>query len=86
MLKQSIHVREYRRDNPEKQAKQDTQDDDKQRVHKTKTNKTQHRETGKIGYTRRRQIKQNRIHKTKTNKAKSQHNMHWTPTYANKHK
>ena len=28
-------------------------------VHKTKTNKTQHRETGSIGYTRRRQTKHN---------------------------
>jgi len=29
---------------------------------------------------------QNRVHKTKTNKAKTQHNMCWTPLYANKHK
>ena len=28
-------------------------------VHKTKTNKTQHRETDNIGYTRRRQTKHN---------------------------
>jgi len=26
------------------------------------------------------------VHKTKTNKTKTQHNMCWTPLYANKHK
>jgi len=35
----------------------------------------QSRETGNIGYTRRGQTKQ-----------KTQHNMCWTPIYANKHK
>ena len=35
----------------------------------------QSRETGNI-----------RLHKTKKNKAKRQHNMCWTPLYANKHK
>ena len=39
--------------------------------------KGQSRETGNIGYT---------THKTKTNKTKTQHNMYWTPLYANKHK
>jgi len=34
----------------------------------------QSRETGNIGYTR---------HKTKTNKTKTQHNICWTPLYAN---
>ena len=34
-------------------------------------------ETGNIGYTR---------HKANTNKTKTQHNMCWTPPYANKHK
>jgi len=29
---------------------------------------------------------QHRVHKTKKNKAKPQHNMYWTPLYANKHK
>ena len=29
---------------------------------------------------------QHRVHKTMTNKIKTQHNMHWTPQYANKHK
>jgi hypothetical protein len=29
---------------------------------------------------------QHRVHKTKTNKTKTQHNMHWTPLCANKHK
>ena len=27
-----------------------------------------------------------RVHKTKRNKAKTQHNICWTPLYANKHK
>jgi hypothetical protein len=48
-------------------------------VHKTKKNKTQHRETGNIGYTRRRKTKHNtiqrnwqhRVHKTKKNKTKT---------------
>jgi hypothetical protein len=55
---------------PEKLATLGTQDEDKQNktfqrnwqhwVNKTKTNKTKHsRETGNIGYTRRRQTKQN---------------------------
>ena len=46
-------------DNPEKLASYGTQDEEK------------HRETGNIGYTRRR---------------KTQHNMHWTLKYASKHK
>ena len=29
---------------------------------------------------------QHRVHKTKKNKTKTQHNMCWTPLYANKHK
>jgi hypothetical protein len=45
-------------------------------VHKTKKNKTQHRETGNIGYTRQRKTKHNtiqrnwqhRVHKKKKNK------------------
>jgi hypothetical protein len=55
-------------DNPKKLATCGTQDEDKQNttqrnwqhvVHKTKTNKTQHRETGNMWYTRRRQTKHN---------------------------
>jgi hypothetical protein len=29
---------------------------------------------------------QDMVHNTKKNKAKAQHNMYWTPPYANKHK
>jgi len=29
---------------------------------------------------------ENRVHKTKKNKTETQHNMCWTPLYANKHK
>jgi len=36
------------------------------------------REAGNIGYTRRRNKKQN--------KTRTQHNMCWTPLYSNKHK
>ena len=57
-------------DNPEKLATYGTQDED------TKTKQKQSRETGNIWHTRRR-------HKNKT---KTQHNMRWTPLYANKHK
>jgi hypothetical protein len=55
-------------DNPKKLATCGKQDEDKQNttqrnwqhvVHKTKTNKTQHRETGNMWYTRRRQTKHN---------------------------
>ena len=45
--------------------------DNTERVIKT----VQSRETGNIGHIRRRQTKQ-----------KTQHNMCWTPLYANKHK
>jgi hypothetical protein len=45
------NVREYRKGNEKLSPKRNWQ----HRVHKTKTNKTQHRETGNIGYTRRRQ-------------------------------
>ena len=31
-------------------------------------------------------FRQHRVHKTKTNKSKTQHNMCWTPIYANKQK
>ena len=37
----------------------------------------QSRETGNI---------HDRVHKTKKNKTKTQHNMYWTPLYANKQK
>ena len=46
-------MRQSKKDNPEKQAKQGTQDEDKQNK-----NTTQPRETGNIEYTRRRQTKQ----------------------------
>jgi hypothetical protein len=49
------NVREYRKGNEKLSPKRNWQ----HRVHKTKTNKTQHRETGNIGYTRRRQTKHN---------------------------
>ena len=64
-------------DNPEKSATQGTQDEEK------------HRETGNIGYTRRRKTQRNwqhRVHKTKTNKTKQQHNTCWIPLCTNKHK
>jgi hypothetical protein len=67
------------KNNPEKLATLGTQDEDKQNKHIT-----QSRETGNIGYTRRRQTKQkhntiqrnwqHRVHKTKTNKTNTQHN------------
>ena len=31
-------------------------------------------------------IWKHRVHKMKKNKTKTQHNMYWTPLYANKHK
>jgi len=31
-------------------------------------------------------IKKGQSRETKENKTKTQHNMHWTPLYANKHK
>ena len=48
------NVREYRKGNEKLSPKRNWQ----HRIHKTKTNKTKHRETGNIGYTRRRQTKQ----------------------------
>ena len=53
-------------DNPNKLATQGTQDEEK-------TLQKQSRETGNIGYTRRRK-----------NTAKTKHNMCWTPLYTNK--
>jgi hypothetical protein len=46
----------------------------------------QSRESGNIGYPRRRKDRnwQHRVHKTKIKK--TQDNMCWTPLYANKHK
>ena len=69
-----------KKENPEKLATQGTQDEEKQ-----DNNTTQPRETGNIGYTRRRKTKQkhnttqrnwqHRVHKTKKNKTKTQHNL-----------
>ena len=42
------NVREYRKGNEKLSPKRNWQ----HRIHKTKTNKTQHRETGNIGYTK----------------------------------
>jgi hypothetical protein len=74
-------------DNPEKLATYGTQDEGA-------IKHGQSRETGNIGYTRRRGNQtwtiqrnwQHRVHKTKKNKAKTQYNICWSPLCANKHK
>jgi hypothetical protein len=76
------NVREYRKGNEKLSPKRNWQ----HRVHKTKTNKTQHRETGNIGYTRRRQTNtQHRetgnIGYTRRRQTNTQHNRYWTPLF-----
>ena len=66
----------------------------KKRIAVIVVNNDREYQSGKLatsGYTRRRQTKQKHnwqhpVHKTNTNKTKTQHNMCWTPQYANKYK
>jgi hypothetical protein len=69
-------------DNPEKLATLGTQDEEKQ-------NTTQPRETGNIGYTRRRKTKQKHNPEklaTLGTQDEEKQNKNTTPLYANKHK